>query len=901
MSSPNTPLLREDIRLLGRLLGATLKTHEGDDLFATVEAIRQASTTLAHGDADPAIAHRLDARLKKLSSDQTIAVVRAFSYFSLLANIAEDGQLIRAQSAGVGPLTRVLAQQPGAKIRDLLQSACLMPVLTAHPTEVRRKSILDAERDIARLLEAREREPERRTEIDEALLATIETLWATRMLRPAKLTVADEIENALAYWRSTFLTELPALHTRLAAELAAGEAMPSFMRLGSWIGGDRDGHPHVNADTMRAALTAQASTVFEHYANSVHALGAELSLSQLLAPVSPALLALADASPDHSPQRADEPYRRALTGVYARLITTARQLGLAFNARSPVGTAAPYAGSEEFAADLAIVADSLAAHHGQRIARLKLAPLQRAVDVFGFHGATLDLRQSSDIFETVVAELFARAEVCQDYAALNEAERIDLLTRELAHSRPLVSAHLDYSELTRRELAVFDAARQLRQRFGERAIDKHIVSHTEALSDLLEVALLQKECGLFTGGAPRRCALMVVPLFETIADLERAPAIMANLFADAALRVRLLAPETALQEVMLGYSDSNKDGGFLASHWQLYQSTRALVSLTDEQGVRLRLFHGRGGSVGRGGGPSFEAILAQPAGSVRGQLRLTEQGEIISAKYADARIGRHNLELLAAAFIEASLAPASDRERQAEYEAAMAEIAACSHAAYRDLVYGTEGFADYFFSATPIAEIMELNIGSRPASRKPTGRIEDLRAIPWVFSWGQCRLLLPGWYGVGSGIEAWLAAAGSPQARRERLQKLKTMASEWPFFRSLLSNMEMVLAKTDLAIGARYSRLARDATRGPLIFGRIRAEWELSCQHLLVITGQGRLLESQPALEQALKHRLPYVDPLNYLQVELIKRHREGHTDERIKRGIHLSINGISAGLRNTG
>ncbi len=897
MNAPAPHLLRDDIRLLGRLLGDTLKTHEGETLFDAVEAIRQDSTALAREETDPAIARQLEARLTRLSRDQTIAVVRAFSYFSHLANIAEDGQLIRSQSQEAGPLARVLKELSRERMTELLRHACLMPVLTAHPTEVRRKSVLDAERDIARLLEARHREPERSTDLEEDLLATIETLWATRMLRPAKLTVADEIENALTYWRSTFLTELPALHTRLAAQLPAAE-LPSFMRLGSWIGGDRDGHPHVSADTMQAALAAQANVVFEFYAEAVHALGAELSLSQLLAPASPALLELAAASPDRSPQRADEPYRRALTGVYARLIATAKNLGLGFNGRAPIGAAPPYARCEDFAADLSTVADSLAAHHSARIARLRLAPLQRAVDVFGFHGATLDLRQSSDVFEAVVAEILACAEVCPDYRRLDEAARVALLSIELEHARPLVSRHLEYSELARRELAVFEAARQLRVAFGERAIDKHIASHTETLSDLLEVALLQKECGLV---GPR--ALMVVPLFETIEDLERAPAIMSKFFAHPALR--RLMPTAAglapLQEVMLGYSDSNKDGGFLASHWQLYQSTRALVRLAEQNGVRLRLFHGRGGSVGRGGGPSAEAILAQPTGSVQGQLRLTEQGEIISAKYADPRIGRRNLELLAAAFIEASLAPATQREQYADFEAAMAEIAAFAHAAYRDLVYGTEGFADYFFSATPIAEIMELNIGSRPASRKATGRIEDLRAIPWVFSWGQCRLLLPGWYGVGSGIEAWLAAAGSPAARRERLQSLQTMAAEWPFFRSLLSNMEMVLAKTDLAIGARYAQLAHDPVSGKAIFERIRAEWELSCRHLLAITGQRQLLDSQPALAAALKHRLPYVDPLNHLQVELIRRHREGNTDERIKRGIHLSINGISAGLRNTG
>ncbi|HPE00420.1 MAG TPA: phosphoenolpyruvate carboxylase [Burkholderiaceae bacterium] len=907
MNPANDTALREDIRLLGRLLGEVLREHAGAPLYDTVEGIRVAAMRLRRGEGESGAARALEARLRRLGRDETIVVVRAFSYFSHLANIAEDRQQVRVLAQQDSPLVRAARAHPPARLRSLLDGACLMPVLTAHPTEVRRKSILDAERSIARLIETRERavqggEPHAAAAIDEALLAAIETLWATRMLRPQKLTVADEIANALSYWTSTFLAEIPHLYRVLEDALPVGSALPAFARLGSWIGGDRDGHPHVNAATMRAAMAAQAHTVFEHYARAVHELGAELSMSQMLCPASEALVALAGRSPDRSAQRADEPYRRALTGVYARLLATASDRGLELAARAPLGEAAPYGSAAEFGADLAVVGESLAAHHSARVARLKLAPLARAVQVFGFHGASLDLRQSSDVFEAVVAELFAAAEVCPDYRRLSEAERVRLLTRELAHARPLVSAHLAYSERTRGELAVFDAARELRAAFGARAIERHVVSHTESASDLLEVALLQKECGLLAGDEARCCALMVVPLFETIADLERAPAILRELLGHPGIKSLLLpAGATPLQEVMLGYSDSNKDGGFLASNWQLYKTTRQLMALGDELGVRLRLFHGRGGTVGRGGGPSYEAILAQPAGSVRGQLRLTEQGEIISAKYADPRIGRHNLELLAAAFIEASLAPAGAGEATTEFEAAMDEIAAHAQAAYRDLVYGTAGFADFFFAATPIAEIMELNIGSRPASRKGTGRIEDLRAIPWVFGWGQSRILLPGWYGVGSGIEAWLAAAPNPAQRRKRQQLLRRMATDWPFFRALASNLQMVLSKTDLAIGARYARLDPDRRRGRAIFARIRREWELTLGHLLAATGQRRLHEASPALARALQHRLPYVDPLNHLQVELISRHRSGQSDERIKRAIHLSINGISAGLRNTG
>ena len=904
--------LRHDIRLLGHLLGEVVRAHEGDALYDAVEEIRRTALAFRR-DNDPSAARRLDVLLRKLTRDDTISVVRAFSYFSHLANIAEDRHLVRQRStdppARAGTLAHAIAAlhargAGGRRLASLLADACLMPVLTAHPTEVRRKSILDAEQSIASLIESRaSTSADRHAELDEQLLAAISTLWQTRMLRPAKLTVYDEIENALAYWRTTFLREIPALYRDIERSARLTGPIPPFLALGSWIGGDRDGHPHVTAETMRAALKAHAATVFEHYASAIHALGAELSMSQLLTPVSAELDALAQASPDPSQQRADEPYRRALTGVYARLLSSAVRLGLALHARSAVADAAPYERADALRADLEVVADSLRQHGSERVARLRVEPLLRTIEVFGFHGATLDLRQSSDVIESVVAELLAAAEVCPDYARLGEAERIRLLSRELAHARPLVSAHLRYGERTRSELAVFDAARELRGAYGARAIERHIVSHTESASDLLEVALLQKEAGLLGGIEQRHCRLMVVPLFETIADLERAPAIMRELWAHPGLRSLLLAPAARepLQEVMLGYSDSNKDGGFLMSTWQLYRTTQALTRLADENRVRLRLFHGRGGTVGRGGGPSYEAILAQPPGSVRGHLRLTEQGEIIQAKYADPRLGRSHLETLVAALLEASLAPTTLKPAQERsYEAAMDEIARHSHRAYRGLVYETEGFAEYFFSATPITEIMELNIGSRPAARRLTGRIEDLRAIPWVFSWGQCRVLLPGWYGFGSGVEAWLADGGA-RVKRARAALLSEMAREWPFLRTVLSNVEMVLAKADLAIGARYAALARDRRRGSAIMAAIRREATLTTRHLLAIRGQRQLLESNPDLLHALKHRLPYIDPLNHLQVELIKRHRAGITDERIKRGIHLTINGISAGLRNTG
>jgi phosphoenolpyruvate carboxylase len=907
--------LKEDIRLLGRMLGDVLRQHDGQPLFDAVESIRQTSTRFRR-DGDAQAARELERMLKRLPREATISVVRAFSYFSHLANLVEDQRVKRrlraaALTGEVLPrsvaesVTQVGARRGGGALRKLLAHATVVPVLTAHPTEVRRQSILDIERTIAELLERRDRawagEAGTHADIEVHLRAAIATMWGTRMLRPQKLDVRDEIVNALAYWRATFVPEIPKLYARLEAALAA--PVPSFLHLGSWIGGDRDGHPHVGAPTMRAALTAQAQVVFEHYLAQVHALGAELSQSATLVPTTFELLRLADAGGDRSVQRADEPYRRALTGVYARVYATANRLAPDLRARQPFHAAEPYASSAAFAHDLAVVQKALAQHAAPGLGALRLGPLARAVDVFGFHGATLDLRQSSDAIEAAVAELFAAAEVHPNYRQLPEAERMRLLTRELAHTRPLRSPYLAYSAATQRELEVFDAARELRAAYGARAVDKHIVSHTEQLSDLLEVALLQKECGLLSGNEMRRCALMVVPLFETIDDLLRAPAIMRDLLAHPGLRHLLLAHdgERPLQEVMLGYSDSNKDGGFLASQWTLYRATQKLRALFAEHGVRLRLFHGRGGSVGRGGGPSFDAILAQPPGSVDGQIRLTEQGEIIQAKYADPTIGAHHLELLVSAVLRASVPEHTALPVHAQFEAALEEIAEHAHRAYRGLVYETEGFAEFFFSATPIAEIMELNIGSRPAARKNTGRIEDLRAIPWVFSWGQCRMLLPGWFGFGSGIAAYLKVAPTISARREREALLRDMLAHWPFFQALTSNMEMVLAKSDLAVASRYAKLASNAREGRAIFNRIRAEWALTVEHWLAISRQKSLLERSPELADAIRHRLPYLDPLNHLQVELIQRHRKGQKDERIKRGIHLTINGISAGLRNTG
>jgi phosphoenolpyruvate carboxylase len=569
----------------------------------------------------------------------------------------------------------------------------------------------------------------------------------------------------------------------------------------------------------------------------------------------------------------------------------------------------PYDLPEELADDLRTIEQSLYEHHGSALTTQRLRPLIRAVEVFGFHLATVDLRQSSDKHEAVVAELLRAARIAPDYSALDEAAKRTLLTGLLNDARALRVRGTVYSEHAQSELAIFEMARHMRQRFGHEAIRHYIISHTESVSDLLEVLLLQKEAGLLRGtlDADTVCDLIVVPLFETIEDLRNAAPIMRAFYALPGI-ADLVERSGAEQDIMLGYSDSNKDGGIFTSNWELYRAEIALVELFDELAterapVQLRMFHGRGGTVGRGGGPSYQAILAQPPGTVRGQIRLTEQGEVIGSKYANPVIGRRNLETLVAATLEATLLQAT-KPAPKRFLTAAAQLSDHSMAAYRALVYETEGFSDYFFGATPLREITELNIGSRPASRKATQAIEDLRAIPWGFSWGQCRLTLPGWFGFGAAVQSFVhgidGEAGSTQVK-ERTALLQSMQKQWPFFQTLLSNMDMVMAKSDLALAARYAELVPDARLRKRIFHAIDAEWHRTADALALITGNKQRLAGNPALQRSIHHRFPYIDPLHHLQVELVRRYRSGQTDERVRRGIHISINGIAAGLRNTG
>ncbi len=879
--------LREDRRLLGRLLGDVIAEQVGEETRGRIEAIRQTAVRFRRTGEHAAVKAELEAMLEALPMDEVRHVVRAFSYFSHLLNIAEDTQQNRRRHAHAeagsprrpGSFAHALdsIRSDGEKLLSWFGRARVSPVLTAHPTEVQRQSILDCEREIARLVAL----PQTASR-DAALHAEVLRLWLTAMLRLSRLQVADEIANSLAYFRLTFIEELPRLYAdfeealRVHLGLERAPWLPPFLSVGTWVGGDRDGNPNVGAETLETAVALQSRMILGHYLAEVHLLGRELGLSQRLMSTPPEVRELAARSGDESPHRRDEPYRRAVSGIYSRLAATAD-----FEASPPPAAKRPaYRSAGEFADELEAIARGLERQGASRLAAGRLQALRRKVSLFGFHLASIDLRQSSEEHAEVVGELLACAGVAADYGKLDEPARRAVLGKELAGPRPLRVPQAAYAPLVQAELGVMDAAAAARRRLGEAIVSKYVISHCESVSDLLEVGVLLREAAID--------GVDIIPLFETIDDLQRCAAIMDEALALPLYRgwVRKRGDE---QEVMLGYSDSNKDGGYLSSSWALYKATQELMRVCRAHDVRLRLFHGRGGTVGRGGGPAYDAVLSQPPGSADGALRLTEQGEVIASKYADPENGRRNLEILVAAALEASMASDSRiSRRQGEI---MEDLSALALREYRDLVK-TPGFMDYFRSATPFAEIASLNIGSRPASRRGSRKLEDLRAIPWVFSWSQCRVMLPGWYGFGGAVSKWL------EARRGTLEELRGMHGEWPFFRAMLSNLDMVLAKTDLGIGERYAELAAN---GETFFPKITREWHRTRDRLFAITGAGEFLADNPVLARSIRNRFAYLDALNHLQVTLLRRHRAGERDDATVRAIHLTINGIAAALRNSG
>ncbi|GJL76600.1 MAG TPA: phosphoenolpyruvate carboxylase [Nitrosomonas sp.] len=909
--------LRKDIRLLGRMLGDILREQEGETSFELVEKIRQTAIRF-HREQDPQARHELDRILAELSNAATVVVVRAFSYFSQLSNIAEDvhhnrrrrAHLCAGSSPQAGSVTLALGRVfesgiDSESLANFFAKAVVSPVLTAHPTEVQRRSILDCQLTIERLLRERaltQLTPNEKRQNEENLHAMIQILWLTRMLRSVRLSVHDEIDNGLAYYSYTFLSQVPYIYAKIEnlLERHMGDKAPhvnSFLRIGSWIGGDRDGNPFVTHQVMLYAAERQSALALDYYIEEVERIGHTMSLAERLVNITDELEELAAASPDIPACRIDEPYRRAFIGIGARLIATSQKLGHTPKQTEIHEGTQPYADSSEFVHDLDIVIKSLKQHNANWIARGPLRNLRRAADVFGFHLAPLDMRQHSKVHEQVVAELFELGTDRNDYLEMPEDERIEWLLNEISSPRPLLSPYLEYSESTNSELRILQKAAEIQSRFGPAAIPNYIISMTTHIINVLEVALLLKEVGLLQAGEKPYLGLNIIPLFETISDLRSCSAIMDQLFSLSYYR-ELLVSRGNVQEVMLGYSDSNKDGGFITSNWEIYKAEIELTKVFAKHHIELRLFHGRGGTVGRGGGPSYQGIMAQPPGSVNGQIRVTEQGEVISSKYAEPEIGRRNLETLVAATIESTLLghdPIGDNAGR--YYRTMDNLAVHSFAAYQNLVFETPGFKQFFQESTPIREISGLHIGSRPASRKASDAIEDLRAIPWVFSWGLNRVMIPGWYGFGHAVEAFVQEDQTGRG----LELLQEMYRTWPFMQTLLSNMDMVLAKTDMGIASRYAELVTDIVLRDQIFGRIHEEWKRCKKWLFAITGNTELLQDNPTLARSIHNRTPYIDPLNHLQVELLRRYRSGEDSDEIKRSIHLTINGVTAGLRNSG
>ncbi|MCT7659778.1 phosphoenolpyruvate carboxylase [Mycobacterium deserti] len=907
-----TEPMREDIRLLGAILGDTVREQNGEAVFDLVERARVESFRVRRSEIDRA---DLAGMFDGIDVRMAIPVIRAFTHFALLANVAEDIHRERRRAIHVAdgkpPQDSSLAATyakldsadlDSATVAEALAAAQVSPVITAHPTETRRRTVFDTQHRITELMRLRmhgHSQTDDGRDVERELRRHILTLWQTALIRLSRLKIQDEIETGLRYYPAAFFDVVPKVNAEVRGALRA--RWPDarlldepILRPGSWIGGDRDGNPNVTADVVRQATGNAAYVALEHYFVELTGLEQELSMSARLVSVTDDLVALADQC--HEPARADEPYRRALRVVHARLTATAREILDSQPEHELDLGLSRYESPHDLLADLDVIDASLRAHGSAVLADDRLARLREAVHVFGFHLSGLDMRQNSDVHEEVVAELLAWAGVHADYRSLPEPERVELLAAELATRRPLIGGGAQLSDLARKELEICRAAARAVGVYGPRSIPNYIISMCQSVSDMLEAALLLKEVGLFDASKDAPYAPVgIVPLFETIDDLQRGSSIL-----EAALDLPLYRAAVSArgdnQEVMLGYSDSNKDGGYLAANWALYRAELDLVESARKTGIRLRLFHGRGGTVGRGGGPSYEAILAQPPGAVNGSLRITEQGEVIAAKYAEPRTAHRNLETLLAATLEATLLDVEGLGDAAgpAYDV-LDDLAARAQRAYSELVHETPGFVDYFKASTPVSEIGALNIGSRPTSRKPTTSISDLRAIPWVLAWSQSRVMLPGWYGTGTACEEWIAGGDG------RLEVLQDLYRNWPFFRTVLSNMAQVLAKSDLGLAARYSELVDDEKLRRRVFDKIVDEHQRTIRMHKLITGQDDLLADNPALARSVFNRFPYLEPLNHLQVELLRRYRSGDEDELVQRGILLTMSGLATALRNSG
>lgn len=917
-----TPLI-EDIRYFGSMLGRVIKEQEGQATFDQVEAARKASFDVAKGRATM---QELAQNLNQLSTTEALPVIRAFNHYALLANLVEDlydekntieylEQGNPAPDSSLAATWRKLEEAgvAASAIAEIAAKAEVAPVLTAHPTETRRRTVFDVQEHLTALIKQRHAvlaAPEnaltqsRLEAIDTQVRRWMTTLWQTALIRVARPRIEDEIEVGLRYYKLSLLEAIPAInddvHKVLSKHFGIHEVRNAVIKPGSWIGGDHDGNPYVTAQTLRYATRRAAETVMKHYVQQLHQLEHELSLSDRMTEVTEELMRLAELGHNDIPGRVDEPYRRAVHGIRGRMLATlAHKIGSEAVEGAWYKLHEPYQQPQQMLDDLVIIEDSLRASQDDLIADERLSHIQSAVRSFGFHLYSMDLRQNSESFEDVLTELFASAKVCDNYREASEEEKQAILLRELCSPRPLLPREPGgFSEPVQRELDLIAEAKKAVDAFGARMIPHTIISMASSVSDILEPMILLKEFGLLrTDGTDIYGDMDIVPLFETIEDLQAGSHILESLWSIDLYR-NYLRQRHDLQEVMLGYSDSNKDGGYFAANWALYAGEVDLVALGQRHNVELRLFHGRGGTVGRGGGPSYDALLAQPQGAVTGSVRITEQGEIISAKYGSRSTAERNLEALVAATFEASLLRVDDlgAQREQAYQI-MSEISALSQEKYSKLAHQDPGFIEYFTSSTPLAEIGSLNIGSRPSSRKQTSSISDLRAIPWVLSWSQSRVMLPGWYGVGTALHSWIEAG----ERTQRLAQLQQLYKTWPFFNSVLSNMAQVMAKAEMELAEMYAGLIQDTEAAQRIYQDIREEFELTRKMFSEVTGSPELLSDNPMLARSVRSRFPYLLPLNVLQIALLRQYRDGDESQEVTQGIRLTMNGLATALRNSG
>lgn len=888
----NKSVVKEEVLILTELLEDITKNMLAPETFEKIIQLKELSTQEDY--------QGLNRLVTSLSNDEMVYISRYFSILPLLINISEDVDLAyeinhqnNIDQDYLGKLSttiKLVAEKENAV--EILEHLNVVPVLTAHPTQVQRKSMLDLTNHIHSLLR-KYRDVKlgliNKDKWYNDLRRYIEIIMQTDMIREKKLKVTNEITNAMEYYNSSFLKAVPHLTTeykRLAQAHGLNLKQAKPITMGMWIGGDRDGNPFVTAKTLKQSALTQCEVIMNYYDKKIYQLYREFSLSTSIVNVSKQVREMARQSKDNSIYREKELYRRALFDIQSKIQATKTYL----IEDEEVGTR--YETANDFYKDLIAIRDSLLENKGESLISGDFVELLQAVEIFGFYLASIDMRQDSSVYEACVAELLKSAGIHSRYSELSEEEKCDLLLKELEEDPRILSAtHAEKSELLAKELAIFKTARVLKDKLGDDVIRQTIISHATSLSDMLELAILLKEVGLVD---TERARVQIVPLFETIEDLDHSEETMRK-YLSLSLAKKWIDSRNNYQEIMLGYSDSNKDGGYLSSCWTLYKAQQQLTAIGDEFGVKVTFFHGRGGTVGRGGGPTYEAITSQPLKSIKDRIRLTEQGEVIGNKYGNKDAAYYNLEMLVSAAINRMITQKkSDTNTPNRYEAIMDQVVDRSYDIYRDLVFGNEHFYDYFFESSPIKAISSFNIGSRPAARKTITEIGGLRAIPWVFSWSQSRVMFPGWYGVGSSFKEFI------NKNPENIAILRDMYQNWPFFQSLLSNVDMVLSKSNMNIAFEYAKLCEDE-QVKAIYETILNEWQVTKNVILAIEGHDELLADNPYLEASLDYRMPYFNILNYIQLELIKRQRRGELSSDQERLIHITINGIATGLRNSG